>query len=550
MHAHGGALRRLRVLGLLALSVSGAALALGAPTASADTTWTKISSDYSSGITVPEMSILGSTAVVTWEQDTSPTTEDIVSDTFQTSPANDVANGVPGKVVEGWKEADYRQALFPTTTGGLEIAFGGIHSTVTGDPLVGLIGATHNADGSWSAATTIATGSGTGQADSGVLSGAVPIVVNNSTGAIYVVVNPTGPTSTATADLQTPLPAGSDGYLPKIAVDSAGHVWVAWYSSGSANGIYVQQIDQTTGQPIGTPALAPGSNNIDNNAQGTALSCAATCRLVYIDEPAGAPSGELMSWWIGQSAGTKIASLPDTGVFSDAYRSDGKLWVAWWNGKTYSYTLGDATGAGGSVQDAGLPSGGGMGAGAIRLASVGENLLMGVNFNYKSGVAVDAIFVNDVAPPAPVTYAPGPRQTNLVSTPGGKGFRIQVQFKVPAACKPSCAAHAELRTRNGRQLYAVSATAPLPGDGKVVLGTRPSVKLPGGKKVRFYLTISKAELLKAPFTTVGGNRVANTRLRVWLTTKSGQQLAVRDGRIAVSIARIKSGALPGLAGIL
>jgi hypothetical protein len=111
-------------------------------------------------------------------------------------------------------------------------------------------------------------------------------------------------------------------------------------------------------------------------------------------------------------------------------------------------------------------------------------------------------------------------------------------------------AHAELRTRNGRQLYAVSATAPLPGDGKVVLGTRASVKLPGGKKVRFYLTISKAELLKAPFSTVGGNRVANTRLRVWLTTKSGQVLTVRDGRIAVSIARIKSGALPGLSGIL
>ncbi len=83
-----------------------------------------------------------------------------------------------------------------------------------------------------------------------------------------------------------------------------------------------------------------------------------------------------------------------------------------------------------------------------------------------------------------------------------------------------------------------------------MLGTRPSVKLPGGKKVRFYLTVSKAELLKSPFTTVGGNRIANTRLRVWLTTPKGQELAIADGRIAVSIARIKSGALPGLAGIL
>jgi hypothetical protein len=535
-----------RVACLLGFALGATALAVPV-TASADTTWTKISSDSASSITVPEIGILGSTAVVTWEQDTSPTTQDILSDTFQTSPANDVASGVPSKVADGWDEADYRQALIPTPAGGLEIAFGGIHSTVLGDPLVGLIGATHNADGSWTPPTTIATGGGSSQADSGVLSGAVPFVANNATGALNILVNPVAPTSTVTSDPQTQLPAGSDAYLPKLGVDSAGHVWVAWYSSGTSNGLYVQQLDATTGQPIGAPALAPGSNNIDNNAQGTALACAATCRLVYIDEPSGASSGKLESWWIGQAAPTTIASMPDTGVFADAYRSDGHLWVAWWNGKTYSYELGDATGAGGTVQDAGLPAGGGMGAYAIRIAAVGENLLMGVNFNYKSGQGVYGIFVNDVAPPAPVTFAPGPRQTTLVATPGGKGFRIQVQYRVPAICKPGCAAHAELRTRNGRQQYA---TAPLPGDGKVVLGTRPSVRLPGGKKVRFYLTISKAELRKAPFTTVGGNRVANTRLRVWLTTKSGQELTVRDGRIAVSIARIKSGALPGLAGIL
>jgi hypothetical protein len=73
------------------------AVALLVPSsASADTTWTKISSDYFSNITIPEIGILGSTAVLTWEQDTSPSTQDIVSDTFQTSPANDVANGVPG----------------------------------------------------------------------------------------------------------------------------------------------------------------------------------------------------------------------------------------------------------------------------------------------------------------------------------------------------------------------------------------------------------------------------------------------------------------------
>ena len=57
-----------------------------------------------------------------------------------------------------------------------------------------------------------------------------------------------------------------------------------------------------------------------------------------------------------------------------------------------------------------------------------------------------------------------------------------------------------LRTRDGRRLYALT---PLPGDGKVVLGRRSSIPL-----------------------------------------------YVRDGQIKVSIARIKSGALPGLKGIV
>ncbi len=118
---------------------------------------------------------------------------------------------------------------------------------------------------------------------------------------------------------------------------------------------------------------------------------------------------------------------------------------------------------------------------------------MGVNFNYKSGQNIYAVFVNDVAPPGACHVRARARARRTVeATPGGKGFRIQVQYRVPSICKPTCAAHAEIRTRNGRQQYAVSATAPLPGDGKVVLGTRGSVKLPGGKKVRFYMTISKA----------------------------------------------------------
>ena len=74
--------------------------------------------------------------------------------------------------------------------------------------------------------------------------------------------------------------------------------------------------------------------------------------------------------------------------------------------------------------------------------------------------------------------------------------------------------------------------------------------MPGTKKIRFYMTVTKAALLRTPFVTQGGFRVGDTRLRVYLTTKAGVVIAVRDGHIKVSIARIKSGALPGLTGIL
>ena len=71
-----------------------------------------------------------------------------------------------------------------------------------------------------------------------------------------------------------------------------------------------------------------------------------------------------------------------------------------------------------------------------------------------------------------------------------------------------------------------------------------------GKKVRFYLTVSKAELLRAPFSTQGGDRLVEARLRVTVRAAGASTLYVRDGRIKVSIARIKSGALSGLTGIL
>jgi hypothetical protein len=533
-----------------------AALAAGSPVAGADTTWTKVSTDFNANIVIPSLGLTGTTAVVAWTQETSPSTSDLDTVSFTTSPTQDVIGPASNKAALAWAQIDFNEALFPAPGGGLQLVFNGIHTIVTGDPLNGMVTTQRNPDGSWAAPFFVTSASSS--PSTAVLSGAAPLVAGYATQGIEIFNASVAHAPGASDYNLQPQIGNCCGYSPKMALDSAGHLWIAWYSNATgATGMYVQQLDATTGAPIGTPAQAPNSESSNNNSFGAALACAATCRLVYGDSPAAGPADTIVSWWPG-GAPTTIANLAGTGqgagrVITTAYRADGRLWVAWFDGKTYRATLGDATGAGGEAQDAGVPKGTAGGAYALTGMAVGDNLLLAVNYAWNAtGTLPFAVFVNTIAPPAPVTKAPGPRDVTLQPSPGGKGFRIQVQYTLPKACtaKTPCSLRGELRTRTGRRLYAAT---PLPGDTKLVLGTRGKFAVPKGKKgkIRFYITVSKAQLLKAPFSTEGGSRVAETRLRVWYTAKGSKEaLSVRDGRIKVSIARIKSGALPGLSGIL
>jgi hypothetical protein len=540
---------------IAAVAATLVALAAGASAASADTTWTKVSGDYNANIVVPSLGLIGTTAVVAWTQATGPLTEDINTVSFTTSPTQDVIGASASKPAQGWASLDFTHAFFSPPGGGLALAFAGIHSTTTSDPLIGLVTTARNADGSWAAPFVVSsTSAGPSTA---VLSGATPFIAGYATEGIDVFNGLVNHSPTPDQNLQPQL-GGCCGYVPKMALDSAGHMWIAWYSNATGNtGEYVQQLDPTTAAPIGPPVLAPNSESSNNNSFGTALACAATCRLVYGNSPAAGPTNTLVSWWPG-AAPVTIANLAGTTqgagrVVTSAYRADGRLWIAWYDGTTYRATLGDATGAGGEPQDVGVPKGTPGGAYGLSSIAVGDNLLLAANYAWQSAAQLPfALFVNTIAPPAPVTKAPGPRDVTLQTSPGGKGFRIQVQYTLPQACttKTPCTLRGELRTRTGRRLYAVT---PLPGDTKLVLGTRGKFAVPKGakRKIRFYITVSKSQLLKAPFSTEGTSRVAETRLRVWYTAKGSKEaLSVRDGRIKVSIARIKSGALPGLTGIL
>ena len=352
-------------------------------------------------------------------------------------------------------------------------------------------------------------------------------------------------------------------YAGTVAADGAGNVWIAWYSNATDHaGLFLRQVDPATGNPIGEPLAVPNFAGIfDGRLPLVCNPLGVGCRIVFIHDEAGVVGDEsVMSWAPGEAQATLISKVASPRGLDASYDAQGRLWVGWFDrGDTtkqkpsgYFVTRGNSKGVGGVIGNVGQPTknNGYANDWQLRVQSIGDNLLLLPTWDAGDGnIGVYAGFFGPPTDSLTPVRAPGPRDADVQVTPGGKGFRIQVQFNVPKACAKPCSARSELRIRSGRRLYA---TKPLPGDTPVVLGTRGGIALAkgAGKKVRFYLTVSKAQLLKAPFTTQGGFRVAETRMRVWIKNGTSETLYVRDGRIRVSIARIKSGALPGLAGIL
>jgi hypothetical protein len=556
-------MRRLRPVVILAAIAAGA---VSVPGVTADTTWTRISEAGLPNIVRASLAHGpggGSSVIAAWATVKTAGTSNFAgfhSVAFTTSLDAD-ASGVAGPFTADadWVAPGATQALVPSSApGGVDLIQAGIHSTTTGDPLTGTTVQHRNADGSFSTPVVVNGTQYSADLDALGLPDGTLLMVGDQAGGIHVT---RGVPSGLTADLQSGL-GGCCGYSPRIGRDGAGDVWVAWASNATNNtGVYMQQLNPATGAPAGAAQKAPGSLPTDNNSRQAWLACnpvAAGCRVVYETSNATSPtlgSGTLVSWGPGESAPTTVAKGADlSGRWAAAYAADGKLWVAWYDrGKAGSlkqgfyYALGNAAGAGGTVQFAGQPSAQLKdGPYDVELLPVGGDLLIATVVDTGQGLAV---WVNHVAPPQAAVVAPGPPDVTLQPAKHG-GFFIRVQYVVRLACSNPCSARAEIRTRTGARIYKRGDANGLPGDGPVVLGSVRWLKLRVGPKVRFAIPVSRRALLRTPFHTQGGFRIGNTRMRVWLQTPRGEVLTVRDGRIRVSIARIKSGALPGLRGIL
>jgi hypothetical protein len=529
----------LAAVALAALVASGSASAAG---------WEKISRDGIDNIDEATTALSGTSIVAAWTYQSSPGTSSSEAVTFSSSLTDSVQNLVTVPAVTSWASLNSDPELLTAPDGSLVLAFEGIHTTDTTDPLDGIGVAARSATGAFAPPQIVVPHQSANYGLAGLLlpDGSSLLSGDCCGGAAFVF---HGAVKVGDA---------SDGHVVtnrNMARDQAGNVWLAWYDLD--RGDVMRQLDGATGLPLGAVTVVPDSDHINNNGSRIALACnpvAPGCRVVYLSTDAK----RLLSWAPGEAAPTTIvtAGRDDTiGAFHAAYKADGRLWIGWVlrpgvGNATVQFTLGDARGAGQpsypvSLQTLATPY-------HLRLQPVGDALLLVGNFTTPGDTSGNSQWANLVGIPGAVVDNTGPKDVPLLSGAKKGTFRIQVQFKAPLQCGSSCKARGEIRNRTGVCAAAclASGAKKLPGDGPVVIGTRGTFTVPGTKKVRFYMTVTKAALLKTPFHTEGGFRVGDTRLRVYLTTKSGTVLAVRDGHIKVSIARIKSGALPGLTGIL
>jgi hypothetical protein len=339
-----------------------AALAVAAP-AALGAGWAKVSGDDVSGIDQASLVVHDGRVVAAWPSGTgSELASSIAFRGWAPTPSASLARaGAIATAAAGYDNTSARPAVVATPTGlrvvtGAVLAGTGQSRTYLTSPLT---------EGTPGGPTTEIAVQLTGAMDALTAADGGLIVASMTNGGMEVFRDtaPAGGT-----ELQGPLLGGPAGYNPALGRDASGRVWLAWYSNASGNvGIFLIPIDPATGAPPAgaQPTKVPQSESPANNGFHLALACAASCRIVY-----GAQSGptaplRLASWAPGEGAPTNIGGGANLSLglpLTAAYRADGRLWVAWEDlGTTrsfYAAKLGNARGAGGTVQNLGRPAGG------------------------------------------------------------------------------------------------------------------------------------------------------------------------------------------------
>jgi hypothetical protein len=258
------------------------------------------------------------------------------------SPGNDLLetpiapSGVVGTsvlVAPNWASFS-NPAVVASSSEGLDVFVGGIHSIAPNDPHVNLTQFSSTDGGlTWTLYPSDLTNTDSAyasDASAALGAGGNPFVTWGSSACLCVHLGLTP--STPNADFQGGL--GDFGYEPGIAVDrTSGQMVVAWYSNATGHtGIYVDGIDQSTGGPAGAPVLMPGTSDIlAGPYSGRTPIAARAGGGLYVAYSNGYPSHtQLLLWRVGASASTLLeqssAEVNSVGVAADP---SGRLWVFW-----------------------------------------------------------------------------------------------------------------------------------------------------------------------------------------------------------------------------
>jgi hypothetical protein len=279
---------------------------------------------------------------VVWTRQTESFSYDLLHTPI--SAAGAVGSGTP--IVAGWS-AIGDAVLVAGPGGGMQVFFNGSRSTNAGEPLFGLNTATAPRSGtSWSLTpASIATRDfAYGRTPGATLArDGAPLETwySAATTVVHRSLDPGSP------DYEYPVGAGgASSFRPNIVTDpSTGRVFVAWCTFGSTNGVFVEEVDPTTGAPAGPAHLLPGSTtSYQGQEQGTCNLESAASRMplaarvrggIYVATAAGYPTlTQVLVWHLapdGSVAQTLTVASSKNGHTNVALAAsaDGRISVGW-----------------------------------------------------------------------------------------------------------------------------------------------------------------------------------------------------------------------------
>src|SRR4051794_7914578 len=320
---------------------------LAAPTAMAGTdgTWTPVTPDYSQNFNLVGLhrTADGVLHVAAQQKNAAnPQHQDLIH--IPIAPNGSVGTASP--IATDWVGLNSPD-LTANPGGGLLAIWGGIHSLTTGDPLNNGSFATSDDSGTawnvdpvgpWPSGGT-ASGSFVYAAQISAANGADGTPFETWThGGVYVHrgLDPTTPLF----DYNAPL-GGESTAISEFGLDASnGKLWVAWENGLGSKGIgvWAQEVDQSTGAPVGSAIQMPGSVT---DYQGSPESSTVLGRTpitgrpgrpgVWMAYPVGYPTmGKLLLWKVGDGATTTLAEgdsdIRNVALTSD---SDGRLIAVW-----------------------------------------------------------------------------------------------------------------------------------------------------------------------------------------------------------------------------